>query len=175
MSKHTLKKELASFDREQLVEVILNAYSSSKEAKEYFEFFLNPDPEVLFKKKLEVVVKEFNKSKRGYSKARVSVMRAAVKQLEDYGVGTEWVVKLMAEILRSIIAVEKYVNLPTALSNGAERFARDIIDKTNKAEMLSLGLETIDKIVNDNTIGRPAFRNTIRAATVNYIHELRIR
>lgn len=51
MSKALLKKELAHLDRDQLVEVILNAYSSSKEAKDYFEFFLNPDAEALLEKR----------------------------------------------------------------------------------------------------------------------------
>ncbi len=174
MSKTALKKELASFDREQLVEVILNAYSSSKEAKEYFEFFLNPDPEFLYEKKLDIVIKELNKSKRGYCKARVSVMRAAVKQLEDYGVGTEWVVKLMAEIIKGIVIIEKFCYITPALDNGVERLAREIIDKTNKAEMLSFGLETIDKIVNDSGKGRPAFRDKIRSAVAAYLRELRI-
>lgn len=36
MSKSALKKELAGFTREQLIEVILNTYDSSAEAKEYF-------------------------------------------------------------------------------------------------------------------------------------------
>ena len=33
MSKNLLKKELVTFTNEQLVEVILNAYDSSREAK----------------------------------------------------------------------------------------------------------------------------------------------
>lgn len=175
MSKTALKKELASFDREQLVEVILNAYSSSKEAKEYFEFFLNPDPAVLYENGLDIVIKELRKSKYGYSKARVSVLRAAVKKLEDYGLGAEWQIKLIAEIIKGIVIIEKFCYITPALNNGTERFARDIVDKANKAEMLSFGLETIDKIVNDSTIGRPAFRDKIRAAFTRHLNELKIK
>ena len=58
MSKTNLRKELMTFTSEQLVEVIMNAYGSSKEARDYFEFFLNPDPERLMEKKLAVLDKE---------------------------------------------------------------------------------------------------------------------
>lgn len=78
MSKALLKKELAHLDRDQLVEVILNAYSSSKEAKEYFEFFLNPDLEALMQKKVDIIAKELNRAKYGYSKARISFIRKAI-------------------------------------------------------------------------------------------------
>ena len=43
MSKIKLKKELQNMSREQLLDIILNVYDARKEAREYFEFFLNPD------------------------------------------------------------------------------------------------------------------------------------
>ena len=43
MSKTTLKRELVNMDKEQLIELILEVYAARKDAKEYFEFFLNPD------------------------------------------------------------------------------------------------------------------------------------
>lgn len=174
MSKHTLKKELSSFDREQLIEVILNAYSSSKEAKDYFEFFLNPDAEAFYEKKLEIVTKELNRSKRGHSKARVSVLRSEVKQMLDYGIGAEYAVRLMQQILMAIIRLERYFYLPSALRNGARRFARDIVDLSNKNEMLSFGLDAINEVVEDSTVGRVSFRNEIANAVRDYMQELKI-
>lgn len=43
MSKTALKKELDSLTREQIIEVILTAYSSNKSIKDYFDFFAMPD------------------------------------------------------------------------------------------------------------------------------------
>ncbi len=43
MSKLPLKKYLQSLTKEQLVEVILEAYSNSKAIQEYFDFYLQPN------------------------------------------------------------------------------------------------------------------------------------
>ncbi|MDE5643478.1 MAG: hypothetical protein K2I56_08295, partial [Muribaculaceae bacterium] len=65
MSKAKLKKELELMSREQLIDIILNVYSARKEAKEYFEFFLNPDSDALLEKYRELVKKEVIRAKRG--------------------------------------------------------------------------------------------------------------
>lgn len=55
MSKARLKKTLKSMSQEELVEVICEIYDARKEAKEYFEYWLDPQPEKLVetvKKKL---------------------------------------------------------------------------------------------------------------------------
>lgn len=43
MSKAKLKKTLASMDKEQLATVITELYEARKEAKEYLEYWLDPD------------------------------------------------------------------------------------------------------------------------------------
>ncbi len=45
MSKAQLKKYIQGLDREHLEEFILDIYSDVKPAKEYLDFFLNPDVE----------------------------------------------------------------------------------------------------------------------------------
>ena len=64
MSKNTLKKELDLMDRGQLVDIILDLYSNRPEAKEYFEFFLNPDIEKLREKVITKAQKEIMRTKR---------------------------------------------------------------------------------------------------------------
>lgn len=44
MSKAALKKTMASMDRDSLIELVCDLYDARKEAKEYFEYWLNPDP-----------------------------------------------------------------------------------------------------------------------------------
>ena len=65
--------------QEQLVQIIIDAYDARQETKEYFEFFLNPDVEKLFDKFRKDVMKEFNRTKWGRSKARVIVIKRQVK------------------------------------------------------------------------------------------------
>ena len=44
MSKIALRRELALMSEDQLRQIIMDAYSARKEIKEYFDYFLNPDP-----------------------------------------------------------------------------------------------------------------------------------
>ena len=60
---------------EQIAQVVMEAYDSSKEAKEYFEYFLNPDGAALCEKALTIIAKEIRKAKWGRSKGRVTVIR----------------------------------------------------------------------------------------------------
>lgn len=49
MSKQQLKKYLKDLDREQLEEFILDIYTDVKPAKEYLDFFLNPNVDKIVK------------------------------------------------------------------------------------------------------------------------------
>ncbi|MCL6102032.1 MAG: DUF6155 family protein, partial [Bacteroidetes bacterium] len=59
MSKTTLKKHLQSLSKEQVIEQVLRLYDTSKPAKEYFEYLLNPDEREKFKKYRSVIINEF--------------------------------------------------------------------------------------------------------------------
>jgi len=168
MSKASLKKELSSFDREQLVEIIMAAYSSSKEAKEYFEFFLNPDVDALYEKKLESISKELARNKYGQSKARISHIRAAIKNLENFGVGPEHVARLMADTLKMMVAAERYYRFMPAMINGSGRLVKSLLEYCDKNGMISFALEEIDKIVRNTSSGRPYFRNFIASQAADF-------
>lgn len=43
MSRTQLKKHLTALTKEQIIEVMLELYDARKEAKEYLEFYLNPN------------------------------------------------------------------------------------------------------------------------------------
>ena len=62
MSKAALRKELALMTPGQLTEVILEAYDSRREIRDYFEYFLNPQPLKLLEKAGENIAKELNRS-----------------------------------------------------------------------------------------------------------------
>ena len=79
MSKTTLRKELKNMNREQLEQIILDAYDARTEIKEYFEFFLNPDVGKLLDKHKARLVKELNRTRWGRSKARVTILKLSVK------------------------------------------------------------------------------------------------
>ena len=57
MSKFSLKKHLQSLTKEQIVEVVLDAYNNSKAVQEYFDFYLQPNE----KEKIKISMKKTKK------------------------------------------------------------------------------------------------------------------
>ncbi len=162
MSKASLRKELVTFTNEQLVEVILNAYSSSKEAKAYFEFFLNPDVDALLEKKIDLIAKELNRSKRNYSKARISRIRAAIKDFEAFGVGPEAVGKLMYGTIRMLVGQYRYLNYTEALLKGTYKLVRDYIDYADAHGIAQEALENLNSMCRETGLGTAGMREHIR-------------
>lgn len=60
-----LKKELKNLDKNQLIDLISDLYKRNKSAKEFFDFFVNPDEKELFEKHRILVYESFY-PKRGY-------------------------------------------------------------------------------------------------------------
>jgi len=79
MSKTELKKHLLSLTKEQVIEQVLGLYDTCKPAKEYFEYFLNPDEKAKFVKYKAVIVSEFfTNTLIGIGKLRFSVAKKAI-------------------------------------------------------------------------------------------------
>ena len=162
MSKAALKKELKSFTPEQLTEVILNVYDSSKEAKAYLEFFLNPDPDAFLKEKFEAILKELKRTKRGgVSKGRISVIRQMIKQGMAYGLTPDYIDKLMMGAISLLVSAERYIYYPASLFNGTYRLVSDYIVWANKAGMLAAALDQLSALIGDTEIGTEIFRRNI--------------
>lgn len=172
MSKSSLKKELLTFTGEQLVEVILNAYDSSKEAKAYFEFFLNPDADALLEKKFDLIAKELNRSRRGTCKCRISVIRKAIKEFEAFGVGPEKVSQLILGAIRMLVGEYRYRYYSEALLNGTFRLVHDYVVYNNRHEMLKPALESLRTIHDNRNLGTAQMRDRVRQTVSSTIEEI---
>lgn len=95
MSKAKLKKELSDMSREQLIDIILNAYDARKEFKEYFEFFLNPDVGAMMSKVELEIMKECRKSKHSYAKFKITNIKNTIKNFQGLNPGVEHVSDMM--------------------------------------------------------------------------------
>ena len=172
MSKAALKKELLTFTGPQLVEVILNAYDASKEAKAYFEFFLNPDVDKLLDKKIDIIAKELTRAKRGTSKARISHIRKEIKEFEAYGVGPEKTSELIYAVLCMLIGQYRHLHYPEALLKGTFKLTHDYIVHADSSEILETALENLRKIIENKNIGTASIRESVRHTMMNTIQEL---
>lgn len=174
MSKAALKKELKNFTPEQLTEVILNTYDSSKEAKAYLEFFLNPDPEGFVKEKLDAIFKELKRTRRGsLSKCRISVIRGHIKQGIAYGLPPEYINRLIASSISLLVSGERYIYYPASLFNGTYRLVTDYINWAEKNGMLSSALATIEKLTNDSQIGTESMRRNVAETAANAVRNIK--
>ena len=59
MSKATVKKILMSMQKEELIGMVLEMYDARKEAKEYLEFFVNPDEDGKLNEYKKIIEEEF--------------------------------------------------------------------------------------------------------------------
>lgn len=171
MSKAALKKELATFTREQLVDVVLNVYSASPEAKAYFEFFLNPDGAALMEKKLEAARKEADRTRYGYCKARVSVLRKLVKELEAFGVDQETVLTFVLEVFARLYVNSHYYYFTDTLVNGMCKFAAEAFIRGNK---MGCAQETINKLVDVMALVTSTYTERIRNAIAEAANDARV-
>ncbi|MDE6120597.1 MAG: hypothetical protein K2F63_02285 [Muribaculaceae bacterium] len=170
MSKISLKKELDKLDREQLVELILDAYSSSKETKDYFDFFLNPDADALVEKYVNIISKEINRSKRGYSKARITYIRNALKRFEGFGTGPDYVGRIIYYTIRMLVGQERYIRYTPTLTKGMYKLVADYIKYADANGFVSDALNNIDRMTKETQLGRPPVREAIRKAIADLIN-----
>ncbi len=79
MSKTALKKHLLSLSKEQVIEQVLGLYDTSKPAKAYFEYWLNPDEKGQFEKFKAIIVNEFYPIRMfAFPKIRFAVAKKAI-------------------------------------------------------------------------------------------------
>ncbi len=125
MSKAQLKKELTLMTKEQIIEVVTEMYSLRKDAKEYFEYYLNPDVNKLFRTYEEKIFTELKRVKRHHyreeSKARITTVKRAIKEFDSFGSGKEWTTKLMFDTVESALILSSTIPYTTkyAASLGA--------------------------------------------------------
>ena len=127
MSKTSLKKELLRLDHDQMVQLMLEAYETNAAIKEYLEFFLNPDVEALLEKHQKAIMKELNRSRWGYSKARVSLIKKAVKHFMGFNPGVEAVLDMLFLTLSSVGMAERYLNFKETQMNYVSFLTRQIL------------------------------------------------
>jgi hypothetical protein len=99
MSKTELKKHLLSLTKEQIVEQVLGLYDTCKPAKEYFEYFLNPDEKGQFGKCKAIIINEFYpKGKYVEPKTRFSVAKKAITDFRSLSPSPELLGDLMVTL-----------------------------------------------------------------------------
>lgn len=170
MSKAKLKKEISTFTREQLVEVVLDAYGSSAAAKKYFEYFLEPDSTKLREEKENIIAKELNRSKWGTCKGRISVIKNALKEFVAFKGDAETYAKLTLNTLVMMMGQQQYLDYTEALFNGAGYVAVEYVRTEAELNGMEMALKKFEAIV--SKFARARMAAIVRGAVKEYCASL---
>ena len=161
MGKLQLKKELATMSHEQIVQVVMDAYSASKEARAYFDFFLDPDVDKLMEKTLTRIDRELARAKHGHSTSRITQIRREIKSFASYDPGAEHVRDLMLKTLCRILVREKYVYFKETFEKGTRKLIDDIVQYADTHAMVDSTLAALKEISCNPTMGTASFRTRL--------------
>lgn len=95
MSKSQLKKELQRMSPELLRELITDLYDARKEAKEYLDFFANPDIVKMTDRYRAALKKEISRTSRGRALPRMTRVRKHTKDYASFNPGAEYIADMM--------------------------------------------------------------------------------
>lgn len=158
MSKTALKKELESLSREQIIDVVLTAYSAKKSIKDYFDFFAMPDVDKLYDKFMRELVKEISRGKYHQSTARISRIRNTIKDFESYNPGAERVRDLRMAAINMLIDQERVKNFSDTLINGTLKLLNDTIAYADRNLIFDSTMRMVDECVKESNDRSRHFR-----------------
>ena len=169
MSKTALKKELSAYSKEQIIEVVLDLYESRSDVKEYFKFFLNPDSKALCERYQKVVEKELGRSKRGRSKARISVIKKKIKDFESFHPDNEYLHKFYQFIILKALHTEDSLYFTDTFYKGIYFVVDRYLDFANRNYELNSALKYLDDITQYSMPGTRAFKVGITDTCQSFI------
>lgn len=170
MSKSGLRKELGTFSQEQLIEVVLAAYDASPQARDYFEYFLNPDADKLYEKKAAAIDKECCRIRYGRARIRVTVIRRILRDFAAYQPGAQMVGRLTLHAFSAMIQVAchsyitdvqakairslacEYMNISAEYNSfeKALQMLHAVIDRHMSADLAIRFKQTINNVISNN-------------------------
>ena len=162
MSKTTLKKQIKELTKEQLMEVMLELYDARKEAREYLEYYVNPDENKMFEKYNAVIRKEFFPQK-GRAKGRTSVCKKAVKDFISLHPSPKLIAELKYSLVETIMeyAVSSRFWLRESQENTLLAFFKDSLEYMFSNDLLDYFDRRIYKLLKKSDTSRCPFREEL--------------
>ena len=155
MSKIALRRELALMSEDQLRQIIMDAYSARKEIKEYFDYFLNPDPVAKGQEYIRKMAREMAR-RRG---PRATVLKKLLKDFAQFRPGMNIMLDLYAEFWALFIINYDTVYISQAIENLLDTTCRDAVAMADADGALT----AIDRIYDniDSMFSRSRGKNVV--------------
>lgn len=164
MGKLQLKKEIQALPREQLEAMILEAYDARKEIKQYFDYFINPDVEKLTDKYMREISGEFSRSKRGYTKARITNIRRLYKEFQGYHPGFDKEIELLMHVITIALQCERQYYFPDTLIRGIRSIVILTVEIADRNLVADKVLAQLAEILSQERYGTKHFRSYLYKA-----------
>lgn len=151
MSKVQLKKTLKNFPADELIELIGQAYDAKVlTARDFFEFWLEPDEKTLLARVHDVIAKEFLRSKYGRAKFKITNVRKQFAILKAYGIDSREIAQTMMYAFSCGCRVAAFVGLTEAQIKSIGRLLTDLLTFIDShslyGDMIEKIVETIDAV-----------------------------
>ncbi|MFZ1235404.1 MAG: DUF6155 family protein [Prevotella sp.] len=138
MSKSTLKKHLQSLTKEQVIEIITEAYSNSKAIQEYFDFYLKPDDREKAIKYKAIIEKEFGIKNPISAGLKFSVAKKAIPDFASLKPSPEALADVMLTLPNAACSITyEYGDMSEAFYNVAANNFHRALDFMHKHGLLN--------------------------------------
>ncbi|MCM1505413.1 MAG: DUF6155 family protein [Muribaculum sp.] len=168
MSKASLKKELKQLTRDQLESLIIEAYESRKEIKEYFEYFLNPDIEKLNERFRKALDKEAFRSKRGYSKTRITELKRMIKNYAGFQPGFDQEINFMILVVNICMLSEISYYWSESQMAYLEKLVDEILDLADRNMIIEKTIARLTNLFETTNTGTKYLRHRLYGVMEQY-------
>lgn len=162
MSKTQLKKELARLDAEQMRELIIDLYEARKEAKDYLDFFVDPDIEARLEKARTAISKEMRRVTHGRCNMRISRVKQAIKSISSLKPGDEHVCEIMTYSVVTACEVTAGLWIKESLQESIAKLLRETVILADSTGMLDAYAGRLNEAINGMKSGI-FYRNRFKA------------
>lgn len=151
MTKLAVKKAISQFTPEQLRGLILDVYTKYKDAKEFLDFFAEPDIEKTTERYRDALNKEIYRIHHRQQSPRISVIKRILKNFSNLEPGFEAETTLRLEVLHRLTEVVRANRTAyrETLFTGIARFAVETCVFLERNGVIEEHIASIKKWVED--------------------------
>ncbi|MBD5308100.1 MAG: hypothetical protein HDS15_02300 [Bacteroides sp.] len=146
MSKTQLKKLLTHLDQEQMTQLILELYDARPEAKDYLDFYAQPDIDTRIEKAKKLIDKEARRRQRGFPRPRVTKIKRYIRDISSLNPGDEFTLEIMTYAFEELCRQAEYP-YKEATQKGCARLLTDTITQADRSGMLGEYLDRAGKAI----------------------------
>ena len=108
MSKSQVKKLLAGMSKEEVINIVMELYDARKEARDYLDYYVNPNESNELEKFKKIVLKEFDDDISRDPQCRFSVCRKALSDFKKLAPSTETLAEAMVYYVERVCEFSFY-------------------------------------------------------------------